>query len=78
MYHFLGVSCFAHIRAKISIYLFISYLCKGVSMKKGCKAPLLWARQESNLHPRLRKPIYYPLYYEPNSLATSATFAARN
>lgn len=25
---------------------------------------LLWSRQESNLHPRLRKPIYYPLYYE--------------
>ena len=23
-----------------------------------------WPRQESNLHLRLRKPTYYPLYYE--------------
>jgi hypothetical protein len=24
---------------------------------------LLWSRQESNLDPGLRRPLYYPLYY---------------
>jgi hypothetical protein len=29
-----------------------------------------WSRQESNLHLRLRKPTYYPLYYETNTSMT--------
>ena len=27
-------------------------------------AIILWPRQESNLNPGLRRPLYYPLYYE--------------
>lgn len=26
-----------------------------------------WSRQESNLNPGLRRPLYYPLYYETES-----------
>ncbi len=31
-----------------------------------------WPRQESNLHLRLRKPTYYPLYYEANYFRRTA------
>ena len=35
-----------------------------------------WSRQESNLHLRLRKPTYYPLYYETiNEVAKIVAFS---
>jgi len=37
----------------------------------------LWSRQESNLHPRLRKPIYYPLYYETVTKVQKYNIACR-
>ena len=34
---------------------------------RGCHGRL-WSRQESNLNPGLRRPLYYPLYYETSRL----------
>ena len=37
----------------------------------------LWSRQESNLDPGLRRPLYYPLYYRTKPTAADRLPASR-